>query len=142
MTCALVLLLYGATPAIPPLTCYCGLWLLPDAVGAADHVVVGRLLQLRTLDKPPDELGYEEAVLLVEASWKGAEAGDTLTVGDPFAGTDCGAGFTLGGRFLVFARLEGARLVDLGCRSSRALGFAAGALDSLGAPISGHWARD
>lgn len=79
MTWPLVLFLSGTHPAPAPGACYCAMRSLDDDVRAATHVVVGRVLRIRTVPTSYD-IGEHEAVLLVEASWKGATTGDTLTV--------------------------------------------------------------
>jgi hypothetical protein len=139
MIWALLLSICGTRPP-DTRACYCAMKSLGDDVRAATHVVVGRVLRLRTvatLDRQSME--EHEAVLVVEASWKGATAGDTLTVWDPFSRADCSAGFVEGQQNLVFARPEGSRLVAIGCWRSRPARFAEGALDSLGPPRAGRW---
>ena len=142
----LLLFLSGTDPAPAPATCYCAMSSLDDDVRVATHVVVGRVLQVRSV-ATHDVIEEHEAVLLVDASWKGATAGDTLTVWDPLATADCSASFFEGWQNLVFARPAAGettqsgngRLVAITCWRSRPVKFARGALDSLGPPRVGRW---
>lgn len=111
-----------------------------QALSAADAVFEGRVRAVTTGTFETSQGGAlpgREVRLLVLRAWKGATAGDEVTLRTGMSQADCGFAFAEGSSYLVYARrLPSGELSTNICSRTRASALATEDFAALGAPSS------
>ena len=149
MTKALFVIVMGALSALltlaapaPAYACSCsGIPLFHEEFARAEAVFEGRVLSITDTSTSPSSLPHTRVVeLSVLRAWKGASAGDTVTVRTNGPSSSCGTTFGPDGDYVVFAyeRPEGYLTASSACGGFTRVSENAGLTFALlGPPTSG-----